>query len=86
MNSDLIGIESLRLQLRATVLTGFFQLLEFVQQVVGLFDLPVIAKQFVTQFALERLPICKTESIPDTFKGSLPTIEQIEAELGGARG
>ena len=24
-----------------------------------------------------------TESIPDTFKGSLPTIEQIEAELGG---
>jgi hypothetical protein len=27
-----------------------------------------------------------TESIPDTFKGSLPTIEQIEAELGGARG
>lgn len=27
-----------------------------------------------------------TESIPDTFKGSLPTIEQIEAELGGERG
>ena len=27
-----------------------------------------------------------TESIPETFKGSLPTIEQIEAELGGARG
>jgi len=27
-----------------------------------------------------------TESIPDTFKGSLPTIEQIEAELGGAQG
>ena len=26
-----------------------------------------------------------TESIPDTFKGSLPTIEQIEAELGGER-
>lgn len=25
-----------------------------------------------------------TESIPDTFKGSLPTIEQIEAELGGS--
>jgi predicted nuclease of restriction endonuclease-like (RecB) superfamily len=27
-----------------------------------------------------------TESIPDTFKGSLPTIEQIEAELGGELG
>jgi hypothetical protein len=27
-----------------------------------------------------------TESIPDTFKGSLQTIEQIEAELGGERG
>jgi predicted nuclease of restriction endonuclease-like (RecB) superfamily len=27
-----------------------------------------------------------TESIPDTFKGSLPTIEQIEAELGEERG
>jgi predicted nuclease of restriction endonuclease-like (RecB) superfamily len=27
-----------------------------------------------------------TESIPDTFKGSLPTIEQIEAELGGEQG
>ncbi len=27
-----------------------------------------------------------TESIPDTFKGSLPIIEQIEAELGGERG
>ncbi len=27
-----------------------------------------------------------TESIPDTFKGSLPTIEQIEAEVGGERG
>jgi hypothetical protein len=27
-----------------------------------------------------------TESIPDTFKGTLPTIEQIEAELGGERG
>ncbi len=27
-----------------------------------------------------------TESIPDTFKGSLPTIEQIEAELRGEQG
>jgi len=27
-----------------------------------------------------------TESIPETFRGSLPTIEQIEAELGGERG
>jgi len=27
-----------------------------------------------------------TESIPDTFKGSLPTIEQIEVKLGGERG
>lgn len=27
-----------------------------------------------------------TESIPDTFKGSLPTIEEIEAELGGEQG
>ncbi len=86
MNSDLIGTRTLRLQLWAMVLAGFFQPLEFVQQIVGLFALPVIAKQLVAQFALEGLLSCKTESIPDTFKGSLPTIEQIEAELGGERG
>jgi hypothetical protein len=27
-----------------------------------------------------------TESIPDTFKGNLPTIEQIEVEFGGEQG
>ena len=45
MNSDLIGIRTLRLQLWAMVFAGFFQSREFVQQVVGLFALPGIAKQ-----------------------------------------
>jgi len=58
MNSGQIGTETLRLQLRVTVLTGFLRLLEFIQ----------------------------TKSIPDAFKGILPTIEQIEAELGEERG
>jgi hypothetical protein len=87
MNSDVIGTETgWFFQLRALMPPGFFQLLEFVQQLVGLFTLQAIAKQLVAQFAWEWLPICRTESIPDTFKGSLPTIEQIEAELGGERG
>ena len=34
----------------------------------------------------QSLEFIQTKSIPDTFKGSLPTIEQIEAELGGERG
>jgi hypothetical protein len=62
---------------------GFFQFFEFVQQVVGLFTLQAIAKQLVAQFAWEGLQICNTESIPDTFKGRLPTIEEIDAELEG---
>jgi hypothetical protein len=87
MNSKVIGTEtSWFFQLRAMVPAGFFQLFEFVQKVVGLFTLQAIVQRTVAQFGWEGLPICKTESIPDTFKGRLPTIEQIEAELEGERG
>jgi len=82
MNSGQIGIETLWLQLRATVLAGFFQLLEFVQQVVGLFALPAIVQQPVAQFGWEELLGRKTVRMPDSFKGSLTTIEMIMAESG----
>ena len=60
MNSGLIGTGMLRLQLRATVVIGFFQFLEFVQQVVGLFALPVIVQRPVAQFGWEGLLRRKT--------------------------
>jgi hypothetical protein len=52
MSSDQIT-RTLQLHLRAMMLARFFQPLEFGQQVVGLFVLPIIAKQLVSQFALE---------------------------------
>jgi hypothetical protein len=86
MNSGPIGFETLRSQLRATVLAAFFQFFEFVQQVVGLFALPVIVQRPVAQFGWEGLLRRKIVIISDSFKGSLPAIEQIEAERGGERG
>jgi hypothetical protein len=86
MNAGLIGIAKLRFQLRALLLAGFFHPLEFGQQAVGLFALPVIVQGPIAQFAWERLLSRKTLRIPDFFKGSLPTIEQIKAELEEERG
>jgi hypothetical protein len=76
MNSDLMGTERQRVQLQTTVLAGSLQSLEFVQQVVGLFTLSAIVQRPVAQFV----------SIPDSSKGNMLTIEQIEAEPGGERG
>jgi len=74
MNYGQIGIETQRFQLRATVLAGFFRLLEFVQQAVGLFALPAIVQGPIAQFGWEGLLRRKTVRITDFFKGSLPTI------------
>jgi hypothetical protein len=94
------AVSQLSAEQKSQQVVGQIQETEKGQQVVGQIDhrnisniIELKAVGFKPEYALSDInkPIGVSEyrlseSIPDTFKGSLPTIEQIEAVLGGERG
>jgi hypothetical protein len=94
------AVSQLSAEQKIQQLVGQIQETQKCQQVVGQIEHRSISHTvelkvvgFKPEYALSDInkPIgvseCRlTESISDTFKGSLPTIEQIEAVLGGEQG